>query len=193
MKEAAHKRRRITIEEFERMGEEDAYRLSLVRGLVVREPRPGGRHAYVLGRVFWALEEYVRATGVGLVYLDVGVVIRPDPATVRGPDVAFYARGRVADPWPDGFFRAVPDLAVEILSPSNRRKEVIEKVADYLGSGGRMVWVVNPRRRTVEVHRLGQPAIKLQESDTLEGFDVMPGLRLSVAAFFALPPGYTLH
>ena len=96
---------RMTLEAFERMPKEDAYRLSLVRGQVVREPRPGGRHGYVLGRVFRVLDAYASNHGA-FVYVDVGVVTRTEPPTVRGPDVAVYLRGRAPDPWPD--HRMVP-------------------------------------------------------------------------------------
>jgi Uma2 family endonuclease len=190
MVEGSRRPQRMTLAEFERKEPEDAYRLSLVGGHVVREPRPGGRHGYVLGRVYSALERYTQETGAGLVYLDVGVVIQVEPATVRGPDVAFYARGRVADPWPDGFFRVVPDLAVEIVSPWSRRTEMREKVTEYLGGGARIVWVVDPRRRTVEVHRAGQPVELLSETETLEGDGVLPGFRLTVSEFFSLPSWY---
>jgi Uma2 family endonuclease len=179
--QVSRERRRVTLDEFERMQKEDAYRLSLVRGHVVREPRPGGRHGYVMGRVYWVLEEYVRATGAGAVYIDVGVVTRADPPTVRGPDVVVYLRGRVADPWPDGFFRVAPDLAVEIVSPWNRKRDLLEKIDDYLSAGARMVWLVDPRRRTVDVHRPGQPVVQLTQSDTVSGFGVLPGLSVSVS------------
>jgi Uma2 family endonuclease len=157
---------------------------------VVRDQAPGGRHAWVLGRVCTVLDRLVQAAGDGTIYVEVGVVIRTDPGTVRVPDLALFTRGRVADPWPDGFFRTIPDLAVEIVSPSNRRKDVLEKVAEYLGGGGRMAWVIDPRRRTLEVHRPASAVLKLGEADELDGSDVSPGLRLRVADIFARPPGY---
>jgi len=184
--------KRLTVDEFERMDEEDGYRLSLVRGRVVREPAPGGRHGYVLGRLCAALDHRVQAIGQGVLYANVGVVIRTDPATVRVPDLALYARDQVADPWPDGFFRTPPHLAVEILSPSDRARAMRAKVADYLGAGSRMVWVVNPRRRTVQVHRVGKPDVNLSEQDTLAGDDAFPGLHLPVKELFALP-GYDVR
>lgn len=79
-----------------------------------------------------------------------------------------------------------PDLAVEIPSPSNRASEIQEKVADYLDAGVRTVWVVDPPTRTVTVYESAGGARMLRENSVLEGGDVLPAIRLPLAAFFAL-------
>ena len=83
-----------------------------------------------------------------------------------------------------GFVGSVPDLCVEIVSPSNRRGDIAEKVADYLGGGARMVWVIDPQRRTGEVHRQGSEPVRLGSSDMLEGYGVVPGFRTPLSALF---------
>jgi Uma2 family endonuclease len=74
---------------------------------------------------------------------------------------------------------------VEVISPHDRYSEVDEKVATWLAHGTRIVLVVNPRWRTVLVHRLDQPPRLLTEEDTVDGEDVVPGWRLSVRDIFS--------
>ena len=85
---------------------------------------------------------------------------------------------------PPGYWPEAPDLAIEVISPTDRYTEVNEKVADYLAAGTRMVVVVNPRNRTVNVHTPGN-TLTLTISDTLDGGDVVPGWQMPVADIFA--------
>ena len=120
--------------------------------------------------------------GVG----DVGFVLAVNPDTVRAPDVCFIRREKVPETGePTGFWTIPPDLAVEVLSPNDRYTEVAEKVAEWLAFGVRLVLVVDPRPRTVAVHRPNAPVRILNEDDTLDGEDVVPGWSLPVRAIFA--------
>jgi Uma2 family endonuclease len=178
--------RLITIAEYEKLPEEDAYRDELVRGRLVRSPRPASLHGRVLIRLARRLDEYAEAGGRGVVLADVGVVLARDPDTVRGPDVAFFSLERIPESGYATSFWGPPDLAVEIASPSNRPSEVRAKVAEYLDAGVRLVWVVDPQNRSVSIHEPGGSVSVLSESDTLAGDDVLPGFRLPLAAFLAL-------
>ncbi|MGH7477408.1 MAG: Uma2 family endonuclease [Longimicrobiales bacterium] len=177
--------RRYTIEEFEQLPEEDLHKLELVRGKLVREPRPGIPHAraqVVLGHL---LESYVRPHRLGYVLSDVGVIIEREPGTVRGPDLAFVRKDRFPYGLPErGFAGFVPDLCVEIVSPSNTRREIAEKVDEYLAGGARLVWAVDPRLRTVTEHRSGAPVRALTSADELTGHDALPGFRIRVSELF---------
>lgn len=102
------------------------------------------------------------------------------PATVRGPDAAVIRRDRLPDPHHAGFFYGAPDLAVEVVSPSNRAAETAEKVSEYLAAGARAVWVVDPRARTVAVHEASRDAAVVSATGVLDGGNVVPG---------AAPPG----
>ena len=176
----------MTIAEFLRLPEEDACRLELVRGQVVREPPTGARHGVVQIVLGAALHQYVSSHRLGQVMVETGYVLSRTEATVRGPDISFLARDRIqAGPWPLSLIEGAPDLAVEILSPSNRAGEIAEKVADYLAAGCRLVWVVDARRRQVTVHEPGKQATSLQVSDALDGGPVLPGFRLPLAQLFA--------
>jgi Uma2 family endonuclease len=174
----------LTIEEFERLPDE-ASRMELVRGHVVREPPAGFEHGALAVRIASSLDTFVRRHGLGKVLgAETGFVLFDDPPTVRAPDVAFVARERLpADR--RGYARLAPDLAVEIVSPSNTHSEIQDKVFDYLDAGTRLVWVVEPRGRTVTVYR-SRDAIRILTSDQeIGGGDVLPGFRIPVSEFFA--------
>jgi Uma2 family endonuclease len=116
---------------------------------------------------------------------ETGYLLSHEPPTVLIPDVGFvsFERGR-AHVHSSSPFPGAPDLAVEVLSPSNRPGEIHGKVADYLAAGCRLVWVVDPKRQAVAAHRdLLSPAL-LGRSDHLEGGDVLPGFRVLVEELF---------
>ena len=182
----AQDERLLTIAEYEKMPKEDLYRVDLVRGMLVRSPRPAPLHGRLLARMARRLDEYVEARGLGVVLADAGAILARDPDTVRGPDVAFYSPERIPETGYGGSFWGAPDLAVEILSPANRKGALREKLADYFAAGVRVVWVVDPRARTVAVHEAGGGVRTLHEADTLTCDDLLSGFRLPLAAFFAV-------
>jgi Uma2 family endonuclease len=176
---------RLTIEEFERLPDEDC-RMELVRGVVVREPRARFEHGRKHADVVYVLRRHVEEHPVGKVCgAETGFILSTDPPTVRAPDAAFVAAARIPAGGVEGFFPGAPDLAVEIVSPSSTASDIQAKVFDYLDAGARLVWVVYPETRTVAVHRTRAEARHLTEMDVLDGGDVLPGLRLGVARLFA--------
>jgi Uma2 family endonuclease len=78
-----------------------------------------------------------------------------------------------------------PDLAVEVLSPSDRMADALAKVAMYLQAGTRLVWLVNPATRTVVVFRSEVDPETLGETDALDGDNVLPGFSVPVTEIFA--------
>ncbi len=110
-----------------------------------------------------------------------------DPDTVRAPDAAFVKRervekvGRVADYWP-----GAPDLAVEVVSPNDTYAQVTEKALAWLEAGTLMVLVLDPgeARHTVTVYRSATDIRVLSEEDSIDGADVVPGWKLSIAELF---------
>lgn len=100
--------------------------------------------------------------------------------------MAFVAKGRLPQgPAPQGFPRLAPDLAVEIVSPSNTWADVAAKIRDYLEAGTRLVWIVDPRSRTVTVQASGAAPQVLSADEELEGRDVLPGFTIRVGQLFA--------
>ena len=169
----------------------DGMRHELVRGVLRSMPPAGGEHGWITGDVDSPLRAHVRANGLGVVMVgDIGFKLATEPDLVRAPDVAFVSRERLPAMGDlTKFLNGAPDLAVEVVSPSDLYSEVAEKVAEWLQYGTRLVLVVDPRRRVVAVHRPGQPVRELGEADTIDGADVVPGWRLPVRAVFAGPLG----
>lgn len=175
----------ITLEEFQRMPEEDAHRVELSRGRVVREPRPGAEHGWLAGRLVRLLGSYAEEHDLGLVVTQTGFLLAENPPTIRGPDAAFIANEQLSgEEIPTGLWTVPPSLAAEVVSPSNSVGEIQEKVLEYLEAGTELVWVVEPRSRAVTVWRPPPEARSVREEDVLDGADVLPGFRLEVAALF---------
>jgi len=159
----------------------------LVRGEVVKMPPPMPEHGRVCMNVGFALESFGRQTGFGYaISNDSAVLTERGPDTVRGPDVCFYSHAR----WPlskvgRGLPPVSPDLAVEVVSPSNRTGAILKKTLEYLEVGVPLIWIVHPRRRHVTVYRGGDAEpISLREGDFLENLPELPGFRCPVADFF---------
>ena len=116
---------------------------------------------------------------------ETGYILEFDPDTVRAPDVSFISRERLnAIGETDGYWPAAPDLAVEVISPNDRYADVEAKVLEWLDAGTRMVIVVNPRTRSVRVHRSPSDVVTLTVDHVIDGEDVVPGWSLVVSRIF---------
>lgn len=172
--------RLLTIEEFERLPD-DGWRLELVRGHVVREPPAGFDHGDVAFGIGTLLRRFVDERALGkVVGTDSGFVLFDDPPTVRAPDVAFVREDRLDF---DGtrFAPLAPDLAVEVLSPSNTMSEIHDKVLDYLDAGSQLVWVVDPVSGTITVYRSRHEIRLMTADEEIDGDEVLPGFRRRVS------------
>jgi len=114
-----------------------------------------------------------------------GFTLARNPDTVRAPDVAYVSRARWAGPMPHGYGEFAPDLAVEIQSPHDRPGAVLVKVGDWLNAGTLMVWVIDPIRRTVAVYGADGSHALLDDVESLDGGDVLPGFTYAVAGLLA--------
>lgn len=180
--------RRMTLAEFEaaEWRTEDG-KVELVRGEVRVTPFPAGAHSWIVRNIFRALDAHAAGGGLGEVFGDgTGYALPGLPDTWRGPDVSFVRAGQLPDALPlRGAFRVAPDLAVEVLSPSETWAEVMAKVDDLFAAGTRAVWIVDARRRRVHVLAPDGRQVAVAEEGTLDGGAVLPGLALPVAAVFA--------
>jgi Uma2 family endonuclease len=162
----------------------------LVDGILV-EKAVGYQSSYlavVISSLIWA---FVKERGLGIV-LGADGMTQLAPGLIRIPDVSFI-------PWerhPDRRVPALPcapfapSLAVEVLSPSNTAREMSQKLVDYFAAGVRLVWYVDPERRSVEVFTAADRSVVLREGGALDGGDVLPGFVLPLAQLFAdLGPG----
>lgn len=177
---------RLTADDLFRLPD-DGYRYELVNGELRQMTPSGFEHGAVVASLTAPLALHVKARRLGVVCgAETGFLISRDPDTVLAPDVAFVRRERIPTSGrPATFWAGPPDLAVEVLSPGDTVFAVEEKVAAWLRAGTLVVWVVNPKSRTVTIHRADSPARTLREDDTLEDEDLVAGLRLPIADIFA--------
>ena len=120
---------------------DDGFRYELVKGELRRMSPSGGEHGATVVNITLLLGQHVKADKLGICFgAETGFKIASDPDTVRAPDVAFIRRERIPESGlPRKFWPGAPDLAVEVLSPGDTRREVDEKVADWLEAGARGV------------------------------------------------------
>ena len=165
---------------------DDGCQYELQAGVLISEPVPGWRHGRVAFRLAELVGAHVRRNRLGVVVTnDSGFILSRSPDTVRGPDVSFVSRERLASVGdPVAAFPGAPDLAVEVLSPSNTPAGMHAKVADYLAAGTRLVWVVDPEGRVVRAYDTLLAPRVLGCGETLDGGDVVPGFRVRVEEIF---------
>ena len=161
-------------------------RLELVKGKVYEMAPAGGRHGYSAMNIGVLMGGHVRLHRLGRVFAaETGFIIQRDPDTVRAPDAAFVSQHRLsADEIPDSYIDLVPDLVVEVVSPNDRRREVQEKVEEWLNAGARLVWVLYPATRSAIVYRSLSDVSNLTADDYLDGEDVVPGFSCRVGDLF---------
>jgi Uma2 family endonuclease len=168
--------RRVATEEDLLAMPDDGQKYELVDGEIRVSPA-GNRHSYVAAQLVAALSVFVKEHRLGYVMgADAG--FRLPSKNVRSPDVSFVAAGRFPQNRPpDDFGNLAPDLAVEVLSPHDRPRHVLDKVGEYLEAGVRLIWVIDPRKASATVYRSLSDVRKLGADDSLDGEDVLPGFR----------------
>ena len=159
------------------------YRHELIKGELLTMPPPGFPHGTVTMNLSTLLWTYVKNNNLGRVVGEIGYKLESDPDTVLAPDISFIARDRVGIA-SEGYRSGPPDLAVEILSPGDRKAQVERKTAMWLQFGAKAVWNVDPRKRTVEIIRADGERKLFGETDELVD-DTVPGFRVKVSEIFA--------
>ena len=163
---------------------DDGMRHDLVKGELRSMAPPGDEHGEITMELGGWLRQHVKSHRLGKVYAaETGFLLSRNPDTVLAPDVSFVRRERLT-PRQRGFREIAPDLVAEVISPTDRPREVAEKVQDWLAAGTQMVLVVDPPRRTLTVHRPAAAPLVLTEDDTLDGGDVVPDWLLPIRLLF---------
>lgn len=175
----------VTAEELWQMAEPaDGSRCELLEGELIEMTPAGARHGRTTLAVGTVLFTFVNEKGLGhVVSNDTGIFIEKDPDTVLAPDLAYWSGQRLPQ-LPDGFVEIPPDLAVEVVSPGDSQSYVHRKVLHYLDHGVSLVWVVDPKTRTVTVYRSRRDVCILGETEEIAGGDVLPGFSCRVGQFF---------
>ncbi|HAX24544.1 MAG TPA: Uma2 family endonuclease [Chloroflexi bacterium] len=166
---------------------EEPGRYDLIRGELLKMPPAGGDHSEIGVNLIYLLWGHVRRDEVGRVYgPDAGFLLARDPDVLLSPDAAFVRNDRLPPSGGrQGFLMLAPDVAVEIVSPSDRASAVDAKVAEYLRAGTQLVLVVQPELRSIAVWTPDQRARVYREADEIDFGDVLPGFRLRVSDVFA--------
>ena len=158
----------------------------LIRGELCETMSTGGKHGEAVMKTGILLGNFIMSRSLGrLAGSDSGVLLERDPDTVREPDIAYISAERLPlDVEVSGYYEVIPDLVVEVISPGDSAREVMDKALMWLSFGARMVWAINPESRSVDVYRPGERTVTLTETHTLDGLDIIPGFTCPVADIF---------
>jgi Uma2 family endonuclease len=164
----------------------DGSRYELVAGELRKMTPAGWQHGDVGGSLYAFMSAHNLQKKLGKMFLaETGFLLARDPDTVRAPDIAFIHKDHLPADLPGaGYWPGAPDLAVEVVSPSDTFSEVDEKAKGWLAAGSLMVWVVNPAWHTVTIYRSATEIQTLTENDELTGDAVLPGFRCRIGEIF---------
>lgn len=173
-----------TDEEFMALPEDGRY--ELVNGELVNMGNSGMEHGWIASILNGAMFGFVQSRKLGVI-CDSSTAFTMKSGNKRSPDLSFIAKERLqgVKRLPRGYFQGSPDLAVEILSPTNTVEEIHDKIVEYFENGTRLVWVIHPDEQYVLVYHSSSPDGFLRIGDRLDGEDVVPEFTLLVGELFA--------
>src|SRR5712692_3708459 len=172
----------LSWEAFEQLPDDGMHR-EIIQGELITLPPPKSIHSLVASKAAEALRPF-RERGLGRVLLEAGYKLSEDPATWIQPDVSFLREDRVRATAPDGYFIGAPELAIEVVSPSESARDLDRKVEALLAAGGQQVWVVHTESRKVRVFLRDGTSYSRGVNDTLSAPELLPGWELAVAKLF---------
>ena len=179
----------LTAEEYYRLPREQTAGTELVRGVIVPirgEQMPAGHeHGDIAANILSDINLFVRKNKLGKTYIaETGFILSRNPDIVRAPDAAFVSNTKLPQEKRTGFFVGAPDLAVEVISPSETFEKVDNKIEDYLNAGVREVWIVRPRTRTITVYKSLKQIKTFSDENILDNSDVLPDFSLQISSIF---------
>ena len=174
----------ITADELLSMPRGDGRKYELIRGVLIEKMPTGRPHAVVVTLIAIVLGSFILSRDLGEVHTgEPGYLLEIGPDTVRAPDVAWVAPGRLPE-GTIGYPNLAPDLAVEVKSPGNSNPELQRKAEMWLSFGSRQVWVADPETTTVTIYRTDTAPVTLREDDVIDGGDLLPGFAAPVWRLF---------
>jgi Uma2 family endonuclease len=179
----------ITVEDFYEIASE-GFRGELVRGELKETMPTSILHGIIAGRIAGLLWVFLLQNKLGEVLTaETGFRLFVDEKTVRVPDVSFLSNEKLAGiKNVSKFYDGAPDLAVEVISPSETYNDVQGKLEDYLSAGVKMVWIIRPENKTVTIYRALSDFKILRENEELNGEDVLPNFKCNLTDIFANLP-----
>jgi len=176
---------KLTIDDYHRLTEQPDHReriFELIAGELV-EKMPSAQPSALALIIAFYLMQLIRPQGLGYVTGSDGGYLMPD-GSILIPDVGFISKARLPVLPERGEAPIAPDLAVEVMSPTDRKRDLRSKAVRYLANGVRLVWLVFPAERVIEVYPIDGDVIALTDADTLTGGDVLPDFSVPVSAVF---------
>lgn len=170
---------------------DDGFRYELINGELEKLPSPGPPHGRIAFRLALYLGQFFVEHGLGEGFAnDTGFKLTSNPDTVLAPDFAFVTNEKYrAGSKTEGYWPGPPDLAVEVLSPSDRPGKVKQKISRWLSFGMKQLWIVDPKHSTITIYRSESDITTFSGSDHLEAQDLFPGFRISLDKIFGSTPG----
>ena len=163
----------------------DGNRYELIRGVLIKKMPTGDPHGIVVVLTAHHITQYALSSGHGQTRSgEAGYILDRDPDTVRAPDVAWYSPDNLPPTGTQGFPDIVPDLVIEVKSPSNSNPEMAAKAQMWLSYGAKMALVLDPQTETVIIHNPDSAPITLAVDDVLDLSDLLPGFSCPVRSFF---------
>ena len=174
----------MSVEDFDRLEEPDELSYELDEGELVVMTKPRPLHNRIVGNLYFEVRVFLKTHPVGEVFNPDALFVL-GPNIKRSPDVSFLRAERTKQIDLNTDIPGAPDIAVEVLSPSDTVSVMRRKIRPYFAAGAQCVWVVYPETREVEVWReAGKPQIVLQETDLLDAPDLLPGFSIRVGILF---------
>jgi Uma2 family endonuclease len=175
----------MTVEELIRLPS-GQYRYELINGELKTMSPTGHNHGRITMRIASPLAQFVWEQKLGEVFAaEMGFKLTSNPDTVLAPDVSFIgerqANGLRSSP---GYWPGPPDIAVEVISPSERKTDVRAKLLQWLGYGVRRVWIVDLKQETITIHKSATEAQTLTYIDELRDEELLPGFMIKISDIF---------
>jgi len=172
----------LSIDEFERLPEpEQGGGYELDEGEAVYVSPNSLEQGEIIHRIYALLKEWAKSNNRGLVAPDSWIELAP--GVVRAPDIAYIPRDRIRNLDPKHTLKAIPALAVEVLSRYNTAREMSRKIQQYRDAGVELIWVVDPDKREVDIYS-SLPLRTLRQGDTLKDENILPGFSLPLSVVF---------
>ncbi len=156
----------------------------LHNGVLIEVAGSQKRQTRLAARIIYLIMQFIEENKLGGAVSGADGTYELNLYNTRIPDVA-YVTAEHDQQGEDGFYLGAPDLAIEVVSPSNTADELQQRAGEYLSAGTGLIWIVYPDQRTIDVYRPGGERIVLSQSDQfLDGYEILPGLQLSLQRIF---------
>ena len=164
-------------------------RYELIEGVVYKMSPGGQKHGFVASRIGYLISSYVYKNKLGFTTgAETGYKLSSNPDTVRAPDLAFESNANIKEKGIiDGYSSVMPDLVIEVNSPSDSYVKVIKKVNEWFHAGVKQVWVIDPDDSSVAVYYSPEKYKIYNREDLLNGEEVLPGFKCKVEDIFTYP------